>query len=67
MKITKDMTIAEALKYPGVGEVLAKYGIGCFMCPMMSLERIEDIARVHGIDIDTLLKELNDAVNKNKK
>lgn len=66
MKITKDMTIAEALRYPGVGEVLAKYGVSCFMCPMMSMERIEDIAKIHGIDIDKLLKELNDAVEKTK-
>ena len=65
MKITKDTTIAEALKYPGVAEILAKYGVACFGCPMMSLERIEDIARIHGVDIDNLLKELNDAIEKN--
>ncbi|HDO19430.1 MAG TPA: DUF1858 domain-containing protein [Thermoplasmatales archaeon] len=63
MKITKDMTIADALKYPNVAKVLSKYGIGCFMCPMMSLEKIEDIARVHGIDLDKLLEELNEAIN----
>jgi len=64
MKITKDMTIAEALKYPGVADVLTRYGVACLGCPMMSLERIEDIARIHGIDIDRLLKELNDAINE---
>lgn len=64
MKITKDTTIADALKYPGVADVLTRYGVVCLGCPMMSLERIEDIARIHGIDIDRLLKELNDAINE---
>lgn len=66
MKITKDTTIAEALKYPGVADVLTRYGVACFGCPMMSLERIEDIVRVHGIDIDKLLKELNDTIKENE-
>lgn len=66
MRITKDTTIAEALRYPGVAKILSNYGITCFGCPMMSLEKIEDIARIHGVDIDELLKELNNAIGENE-
>jgi hybrid cluster-associated redox disulfide protein len=62
-KITKDTTIVEALKFPGVEEVLSKYGIGCMGCPMISFEKIGDIAIMHGVNLDKLLKELNEAIS----
>ena len=63
-KITKDTTIAEALKFPGTIEVFSKYRIGCIGCPMMSFEKIEDIARVHGMNLSELLKKLNESIQK---
>lgn len=65
-KITKDTTIAETLKFSGVEEVLSKYKIGCIGCPMMSFEKIGDIAILHGIDLDKLLEELNKSILEGK-
>ena len=65
-RITKDTTIAEALKFPGAEEVLSKYRIGCIGCPMVSFEKIEDIAIMHGTDLDKLLKELNESISEGK-
>ena len=57
-KITKDTTIAETLKFPHAEEVLSKYRIGCMGCPMISFEKIEDIAKVHGVDLERLLFDI---------
>jgi hybrid cluster-associated redox disulfide protein len=62
-KITEDMTIREVLeKYPETAVVFSKYNIGCVGCLAASFERVKDIAAVHGTDIKTFLKDLNDVV-----
>lgn len=62
-KITEDMTIKEVIeKYPETAMVFSKYNIGCVGCLAASFERVKDIAGVHGTDIKSLVKDLNDAV-----
>jgi hybrid cluster-associated redox disulfide protein len=59
-KITKDMTIAEALKYkPQIAAILMSKGMHCLGCIIAQGETIEQAADVHGINVEELLKELN--------
>lgn len=59
-KITKNMTIGEVLMVkPTASVVLAKHGFHCMGCPMSQMETLEQGAKVHGIDVSKLLKELN--------
>ena len=63
-KITKDSTLAEILKYPEAEKILQKYDLPCLSCPMAKLEmrflKIGQIATMYGIDLEELLKELNE-------
>ena len=61
MKITKDMTFAELMKLDRkAAEKLADRGLYCGGCPMAQFETIENGALAHGVDVDKLIKELND-------
>lgn len=63
-KITKDTTLAEIMKRPGSTEVLEKHNTPCLHCPMAAYEigtlKIGEMAKSYGIDIDKLLKDLNE-------
>ncbi len=60
-KITKDMTIGELLEVNDkLGEVLLGFGMHCFTCPVSQMETLEEAAMVHDIDIDFLIKKLNE-------
>jgi len=62
--ITKENFIAETLeKYPETISVFQKYEMNCINCPMAGPETIEQAAQVHGIDLDSLIKELNQAIS----
>ena len=59
-KITKDMTFAELMVGDrDAAEKLAERGLFCGGCPMAQFETIENGAAAHGVDIDELVKELN--------
>jgi hybrid cluster-associated redox disulfide protein len=59
-KITKDMSIIEVVQnYPETLEVFASYGLGCIGCAAARFENLEAGAKVHGIDADKLVDELN--------
>jgi len=60
IKITKQMTIAEALKVkPQIAGLLMGKGMHCLGCVIAQGETIEQAAEVHGLDIGELIKELN--------
>jgi hybrid cluster-associated redox disulfide protein len=60
IKITKTMTIAEALKIkPQIAAVLMTKGMHCLGCVIAQGETIEQAAEVHGLDAEQLVKELN--------
>lgn len=61
-KITKKMTIAETIKLkPQIAAVLMAKGMHCLGCVIAQGETIEQAADVHGLDVDQLMKELNEA------
>jgi hybrid cluster-associated redox disulfide protein len=61
--ITKDMAIGEVVEqYPETVPVFLQHGLGCFGCALARFENIEQGAMAHGIDINVLMKALNEAV-----
>ncbi|HSA06731.1 MAG TPA: DUF1858 domain-containing protein [Candidatus Gastranaerophilales bacterium] len=59
-KITKDMSILDIVKqYPETFEVFASHGLGCIGCAAARFENLEAGAKVHGLDADKLVEELN--------
>lgn len=58
--INKDMTIGEIVKLKEESiEVLMSFGMGCVGCPSAQAETLEEAAKVHGLNLDTLLEALN--------
>ncbi len=63
MTITKDMPIGQVVKdYPQTVKVFMKHGLMCFGCAIARFENVEQGAQAHGIDVDTLIKDLNAAL-----
>lgn len=60
-KITKNTTIGEALEInPNAETILQGFGMHCVHCPMSQMETLEQAGVVHGIDVDLMLKKLNE-------
>lgn len=61
-EITKDITIGELLRVkPAAAPVLMEMGMHCLGCPSAQGESIAEAAMVHGMDIDALMKKINEA------
>lgn len=61
--IKKDMPIGDVVQnYPQTIEVFLKHGLMCFGCAIARFENIEQGAMAHGINVDSLVKDLNAAV-----
>ena len=59
-KVTKDMGLLEiAQNYPESLEIFSKYGLGCIGCAAARFENLEAGAKVHGIDPDVMVEEIN--------
>ncbi len=59
-RFTRDMTILEALQaHPRSREVFMRSGMTCVNCMGAQMETIEEGARMHELDVDGLLEELN--------
>jgi hybrid cluster-associated redox disulfide protein len=57
------MSMMEALQAdPRARDVFASYGMGCIGCMGVSMESIADGARMHGIDPEVVLADLNKLV-----
>lgn len=64
-EIKKTDTISEAIsKNPKAAKILYKEGLFCVGCGMAQYETIEQGCSLHGIDINKVLKKIN---NKKKK
>ena len=59
--ITKDMLIGNIVNdFPEASGVLFEFGIHCVGCHVATWETLEQGAQAHGIDIDKLVKTLNE-------
>lgn len=64
-KVTKDMSIIEIVQnFPESLEVFAKYGLGCIGCAAARFENLEAGAKVHGVDPDKMVEEINELLGK---
>lgn len=60
-KVTKEMIIADVLAMDkGTVPIFLNNGLFCLGCPSASGESIEDACAVHGIDLEKLIRELNE-------
>jgi len=58
--INKNTPIIVALRsHPDAREIFMKHGMGCIGCMGSTSETIENGAKMHGIDVESLVKELN--------
>jgi hybrid cluster-associated redox disulfide protein len=63
MWIDRKMKIEDVVQtYPETISVFSRYGVACLGCSAASYDNIEVGARVHGIDVDQLLADLNATV-----
>ncbi len=66
-RFTKEMRIFEALQiHPGAKDVLARYGMNCLFCMGATMESLESGAKMHAINLEKLLAELNGLVDRQK-
>ncbi|HHW14209.1 MAG TPA: DUF1858 domain-containing protein [Firmicutes bacterium] len=67
MAVTKDTTIIEALQmHPKAREVFVRHGLGCIGCMGAAMESIENGARMHGVDPEAVVRELNKLLETEK-
>lgn len=67
MQVTKDSIIEDVLKaHPNAIQVLMKYNLGCVACMGATQESIEQGARMHGVDPEPIVKELNELFGEQK-
>ena len=61
MKFNKDTKIGELLEVsPEKAEILMDAGMHCLGCPASQAETLEEACEVHGIDVEELLKKINE-------
>ena len=60
-KITKDMIIDDVLQLDeNLGDVFMGFGMHCIFCHLGLEETVEEAANVHEVDVDFLVKKLNE-------
>lgn len=61
--ITAEMPIGDVVQqYPNTIQVFMRHGLGCIGCALAQFENIREGAEVHGIDLDALIRDLNEAI-----
>lgn len=66
-KVTKEMSIIEVVQeHPESLEIFQKYGLGCIGCAAARFENLEAGAKVHGVNPDVMVQEINDLIESQK-
>jgi len=63
--VTKDMLIVDILQQGDsekLSDVLINNGMHCLHCMLAHGETLEEAAAVHGLDVEKLVKELNEVI-----
>lgn len=70
-KIQRDQNLGEiAAKHPAAAKVMLEYGLHCVGCFANRFDSVEVGAKLHGMsdqEVDEMLEEINQAVQKNIK
>ena len=65
--IKSDMPISEVVrKHPETIPVFMKHGLHCIGCAVAAFESIAEGATAHGIEVDALMNDLNEAAAAEK-
>ena len=63
-KYTENTKLSEVLSSPESNKIIAKHKLPCLHCPMAAYEAgilmLGQVSKAYGINIDELLKELNE-------
>lgn len=70
-KITKSTVLAEIMERgQSAGKILAENGVPCMSCPMARFEidklKIGDVCKMYGLNLEKILKELNNGKKDSK-
>ncbi|GBF22619.1 hypothetical protein tpqmel_0023 [Candidatus Gastranaerophilus sp. (ex Termes propinquus)] len=66
-KVTKEMSIIDVVQqFPESLSVFQKYGMGCVGCAAARFENLEAGAKVHGVDPEVLVREINESIEEDK-
>lgn len=61
VNFTKNSTLGEVIaKKPEAQTVLLGFGMHCFGCPITQFETIEEACVVHDVELELVLKKLNE-------
>lgn len=67
-KITKNMIIDDVLSLnENLGEVFLGFGMHCIFCHLGLEETVEEAAEVHEVDVELLVKKLNEVYEQDMK
>lgn len=67
-EINKDMTIDEVLQLDErLGDVFMGFGMHCIFCHLGIDETVAEAAEVHEVDVEFLVKKLNEVYEQLKK
>ncbi|GHU77779.1 disulfide oxidoreductase [Clostridia bacterium] len=62
-KISSDMTINEVIKVDrSLAKILLQFGMHCIGCPHAMAETLAEAGAAHGVDVNEMVKQLNEAV-----
>ena len=65
VNITKDTIIGDILDIaPQTAPIVMSIGMHCLGCPSSRGETVEEACQVHGVDVDALLRAVNEAANQ---
>ncbi len=65
VNITKDTIIGDILDIaPQTAPIFMSIGMHCLGCPSSRGETVEEACMVHGVDVDALLRAVNEAANQ---
>lgn len=61
--ITKNTPLSEVLRLsPRVRDIFVRHGMGCSGCMGSATETLAHSARLHGINVEVLIRELNEVL-----
>ena len=65
VNITKDTIIGDILDIaPQTAPIFLSIGMHCLGCPSSRGETVEEACQVHGVDVDALLRAVNEVANR---
>lgn len=64
MQLDPEMTVDELIEaHPSAMDVFIKRRMLCVGCPTEAFHTLEDVARIHGVSLEQLMKEFRETVD----